>query len=444
MKSLLAFLLLAGSAGVSAFADEVQTAAPMCAVPVASAAASAVSAYVPSAGDMLFLFLGAVMVFSMHAGFAFLELGTVRHKSQVNALNKILVDWAMSTLVYFFIGYPLARGISFMAGAETLALNNGVELMKFFFFLTFAACIPAIISGGIAERTKFWPMLLCNALLVGAAYPLFEGLIWGRWAFDASGSAIGIQKFFCDHLGGCFEDFAGSVVVHSIGGWLALPAIIMVGSRIRRFQRTPPPSNIPFLALGSWILCIGWFGFNVGSAAALNSANGLVAVNSLMAMVGGILASVAVSRNDAGFTHNGAIAGLIAICSGSAIVHPAAAFVIGAIAGLLFHYMFSIETERFKIDDVLGVWPLHGLAGSWGGIATGIFGSKALFGATKNVSFLSQLAGTLFAIVFALGVGFALFGFMRFLVGLRLEPHEELIGSDRTIHHIESCPEDAL
>jgi Amt family ammonium transporter len=389
-------------------------------------------------------FIGAVLVFSMHAGFAFLELGTVRRKSQVNALNKILVDWAMSTLVYFLVGYPLARGISFMCGAGTLELNNGVELMKFFFFLTFAACIPAIISGGIAERTKFWPMLLVNALLVGVAYPLFEGAMWGKWAYDASGAAIGLQKVFATHLGGEFVDFAGSVVVHSIGGWLALPAIILIGPRLRRYQKTPPPSNIPFLALGSWILCIGWFGFNVCSATALNSANGLVAVNSLMAMVGGILASVCVSRNDAGFTHNGALAGLIAICSGSAIVHPLAAFVIGAIAGLIFHYMFSIETERFKIDDVLGVWPLHGLAGSWGGVATGIFGSKALFGAAKDVSFLAQLAGTLSAIVFALVAGFALFGFMKFLVGLRLEAHEEFIGSDRTIHSIESYPEDAL
>lgn len=396
------------------------------------------------AGDMLFLFIGAVMVFSMHAGFAFLELGTVRKKNQVNALNKILVDWAVSTVVYFLIGYPLARGISFMSGAETLAASNGVELMKFFFFLTFAACIPAIISGGIAERTKFWPMLLANAVLVGAAYPFFESLLWGKLAYDSSGAAIGLQRMFTNLFGCEFIDFAGSVVVHSIGGWLALPAIILIGPRLRRYQRTPPPSNIPFLALGSWILCIGWFGFNVGSAAALEKGDGLVAVNSLMAMVGGILSAMLVSRNDAGFTHNGALAGLIAICSGSAIVHPLAAFVIGAVAGMIFYFMFTIETERFKIDDVLGVWPLHGLAGTWGGIATGIFGSKALFGASQDVSFLAQLFGSLLAVAFALTVGFALFGFMKFLVGLRLDPHDEFIGSDRTIHNIEACPEEAL
>ncbi len=398
-----------------------------------------------SSGDMLFLFIGAVMVFSMHAGFAFLELGTVRKKNQVNALNKILVDWSVSTLVYFLIGYPVARGISFMAGADILNQNHGVELVKFFFFLTFAACIPAIISGGIAERARFWPVVMVNAFLVAVAYPLFEGAMWGRFAYDSTGALIGVQKFFSERLGGEFVDFAGSVVVHSIGGWLALPAIILLGARSKRYAGGAPLiSNIPLLGLGSWILSIGWFGFNVVSATALNSASGLVAVNSLMAMVGGVLASVLISKNDAGFTHNGALAGLIAICSGSAVVHPLAAFVIGAAGGLIFFFMFQIETERFKFDDVLGVWPLHGVVGSWGGIATGIFGHKELFGARADVSIFSQLAGTAMGIAFALTVGFLAFGTMKILTGIRLSEHEEFIGSDRSIHNIESYPEEAL
>ncbi len=398
-----------------------------------------------SSGNMLFLFIGAVMVFSMHAGFAFLEIGTVRKKNQVNALNKILVDWAVSTVVYFLIGYPIARGISFMSNAEILNQGNGVELLKFFFYLTFAACIPAIISGGIAERAKFWPVIIVNAFLVAVAYPLFEGIMWGQFGYDASNSPIGIQALFSKYLGGEFIDFAGSVVVHSMGGWIALPAIILLGARTRRYSNGAPLiSSIPLLGLGSWILAIGWFGFNVGSAVALNAASGLVAVNSLMAMVGGILASVLVSKNDAGFTHNGALAGLIAICSGSAIVHPVAAFVIGAVGGLIFFFMYQIETERFKFDDVLGVWPLHGIVGSWGGIATGIFGHKALFGAMKDVSIFSQLAGTFLAILFALSMGFLAFGFMKILTGIRLNSHEEFIGSDRSIHNIEAYPEEAL
>jgi len=399
-----------------------------------------------NAGNMLFFFIGAVMVFSMHAGFAFLELGTVRKKSQVNALQKIITDWGISTLIYFLIGFPLARGISFMTNANELYANNGFNLIQFFFYLTFAACIPAIISGGIAERAKFWPIALGNVFLVGVAYPLFEGMMWFRFGFDAAGNPIGLQKFFAATFGGVFTDFAGSVVVHSLGGWMALPAIILLGARSRRYQRTsaPPISNIPFLVLGSWILCIGWFGFNVVSAAKLNDASGLVAVNSLMAMVGGLLAGVLVSRNDAGFTHNGALAGLIAICAGSAVVHPLAAFIIGAIGGLIFYFMFTVETERFHIDDVLGVWPLHGIVGSWGGIAAGIFGSVKLFGARQDICFMSQLVGTVIGAVFALVCGFIVFGAIKMIFGMRLEPHEELIGADRAVHNIEAYPEETI
>ncbi len=410
----------------------------------AQAAEDAVKNITEGSGNTLFFFIGAVMVFSMHAGFAFLELGTVRKKNQVNALQKILVDWGVSTIVYFLIGYPIARGVSFIVSAETLTANHGVDLMSFFFYLTFAACIPAIISGGIAERAKFYPMLICNAFLAGVAYPLLESVLWWQNGFDALGNPIGLQGFFAENLGGVFTDFAGSVVVHSFGGWLALPAIILLGARVNRYETgAPSVSNIPFLALGSWILCVGWFGFNVVSAAAFDGVSGLVAVNSLMAMVGGLLASVLVSKNDPGFTHNGALAGLIAVCAGSAVFHPLAAFVVGVIAGLIFYFMFTIETERFKIDDVLGVWPLHGIVGSWGGIAAGIFGNK-MFGATTDLSFMTQLVATVGTILFALIVGFILFGAMKLITGIRLDAHDEKIGADRAVHNIEAYPEEAF
>jgi len=391
-----------------------------------------------AASDVLFLFIGAVLVFSMHAGFAFLELGTVRKKNQVNALQKILVDWAISTVVYFLIGFPLAQGCdSFLVNAGILNEMHGLQLSKFFFYLTFAACIPAIISGGIAERAKFLPIAIANAILAGLAYPILERVLW--WDSD------GFIATKITEIGGLpFTDFAGSVVVHSFGGWLALPAIILLGARLRRYDHgAPSVSNIPFLALGSWILCVGWFGFNVVSAAEFKGISGLVAVNSLLAMVGGILASVIVSKNDPGFTHNGALAGLIAICAGSAIVHPLAAFAIGAVGGLIFFFMFTIETEKLKIDDVLGVWPLHGIVGSWGGIAAGIFGHK-IFGATQNISFISQLIGTLLAIVFALVVGFVVFGVIKAIMGIRLDEHSEKIGADRAVHNIEAYPEEVL
>ncbi len=392
-------------------------------------------------GDVLFLLLGAVMVFAMHAGFAFLEVGSVREKNQVNAFVKILSDWSVSTVVYFLIGYPISYGINFFTSASgLLGQNQGYELVRFFFLLCFAACIPAIISGGIAERAKFWPQVCAGAIFAGISYPLFESLIWGQ-------NSAGLQGFFKATLGAPFHDFAGSVVVHSIGGWLALPAIIVLGPRLGRYVRgrsqAIPISNIPFLALGSWILAVGWFGFNVMSAQSLEGVSGLVAVNSLMAMVGGVLFALIAGRNDPGFVHNGALAGLIAICAGSDLMHPIGAFLVGGIGSLIFVFGFQYEQEKLRIDDVLGVWPLHGVVGSWGGIAAGIFGSKAL-GGLGGVSFLSQLAGSLLAVVYALVTGFVVYRIIHRVSGFRMDEEKEFAGADLSIHQINAYPEENL
>ena len=326
--------------------------------------------------DALFILAGAVMVLAMHAGFAFLELGTVRQKNQVNALVKILIDFAVSTIAYFFIGYMVAYGTSFWAGSEVLIAKNGYELVKFFFLLTFAAAIPAIISGGIAERAKFNPQLLATFILVGFVYPFFEGIAWNEH--------FGVQAWVKEITGEVFHDFAGSVVVHAVGGWIALPAVLILGARHGRYTKdgriaAHPPSNIPFLALGAWILTVGWFGFNVMSAQTVDKISGLVAINSLMAMVGGTLTGWYFGKNDPGFSYNGPLAGLVAVCAGSDLMHPIGALIVGGIAGALFVKVFTLEQNRWKIDDVLGVWPLHGLCGVWGGIAAGIFGQKAFF-----------------------------------------------------------------
>ena len=194
------------------------------------------------------------------------------------------------------------------------------------------------------------------------------------------------------------------------------------------------------MALGSWMLCVGWFGFNVMSAATIQGISGLVAINSLFAMAGGILAALIVSKNDPGFVHNGALAGLVAICAGSDQVHPIGALVIGAVGGFVFVKGFIWEQEKLKIDDVLGVWPLHGLAGSWGGIACGIFGQEAL-GGLGEVSLMAQSIGTLVAIAIALVFGFAVYKILDSTFGIRLTKEEEQKGSDLTIHKIESYPE---
>ena len=387
--------------------------------------------------DVLFILLGGIMVLAMHSGFAFLELGTVRKKNQVNALVKILVDFSVSTIAYFFIGFTVAYGVNFFVGAETLMQQNGFELTRFFFLLTFAAAIPAIISGGIAERARFNPQLIATFVIVGFIYPFYEGIAWNQ--------AFGVQAWLKATFGEEFHDFAGSVVVHAMGGWLALPAVLLLGARSGRYSKSGgiaahPPSSIPFLALGAWILTVGWFGFNVMSAQTLDKISGLVALNSLMAMVGGTLAALALGKNDPGFVHNGPLAGLVAVCAGSDIMHPLGALVVGGVAGALFVYMFTLTQNRWKIDDVLGVWPLHGLCGAWGGVAAGLFGQTALGGA-GGVAFMPQLLMTGLVIVIALVGSFAVYGLLRAKLGLRLSREEEFNGADLSIHRISASPE---
>jgi len=387
--------------------------------------------------DALFILLGAIMVLAMHAGFAFLELGTVRRKNQVNALVKILVDFCVSTLAYFVVGYGVAYGASFMIGAESLVDKNGYELVKFFFLLTFAAAIPAIISGGIAERAKFWPQLIATGVIVGFIYPFFEGIAWNQH--------FGFQAWLKEVTGDEFHDFAGSVVVHAVGGWIALPAVLLLGARSNRYRKdgaisAHPPSSIPFLALGAWILIVGWFGFNVMSAQTLDKISGLVAVNSLMAMVGGTLVALIAGRNDPGFVHNGPLAGLVAVCAGSDLMHPMGALVVGAVAGGIFVVMFTLTQNKWRIDDVLGVWPLHGLCGTWGGIAAGVFGTQAL-GGVGGINVTAQIAGTALGVVWALVGGFVVYGILKMTIGLRMSQEEEFEGADLTIHKITASPD---
>ena len=397
---------------------------------------SAVDTLVHSS-NTLFILIGAVMVLAMHAGFAFLEVGTVRQKNQVNALSKILSDFAISTLAYFFIGYWISYGVSFMQPAAVISADHGYGLVKFFFLLTFAAAIPAIISGGIAERAKFAPQLCATALIVAFIYPFFEGMVWN--------GNFGLQAWLLKTFGASFHDFAGSVVVHAMGGWLALAAVLLLGPRNGRYREGRlvafAPSSIPFLALGSWILIVGWFGFNVMSAQTLDGVSGLVAVNSLMAMVGGTVAALVIGRNDPGFLHNGPLAGLVAICAGSDLMHPVGALVTGVVAGGLFVWCFIAAQDRWKIDDVLGVWPLHGLCGVWGGIACGIFGQTAL-GGLGGVSLISQLIGTGLGVVVAFGGGLLVYGVIKRVHGLRLSQEEEYYGADLSIHKIGAVSQD--
>src|SRR5690606_25048029 len=242
----------------------------------------------------------------------------------------------------------------------------------------------------------------------------------------------GVQDWLENTFGAPFHDFAGSIVVHGMGGWLALAAILLLGTRRGRFRQGQlvafAPSNIPFLALGAWVLTVGWFGFNVMSAQTLDGISGLVAVNSLMAMVGGIIASMLAGRKDPGFIHNGPLAGLVAVCAGSDLMHPVGARLTGAVAGVLFVLRSGYRQRRLqKADDVLGVWPLHGVCGLWGALAAGIFGLEA-FGGLGGVSVLSQLIGAVMGVGIAVGGGLVCYGLVKAVAGLRLSEEQEFDG----------------
>ena len=295
-----------------------------------------------------------------------------------------------------------------------------------------AAAVPAIVSGGIAERAKFNSQAAASIALVAFVYPFFEGIAWNQ--------RFGVQGWIKEAFGAEFHDFAGSVVVHAMGGWIALVAVVLLGARRGRYATgggiaAHPPSSIPFLALGAWILTVGWFGFNVMSAQMIDKISGLVAVNSMMAMAGGTIAAMLVGRNDPGFVHNGPLAGLVAICAGSDVMHPIGALVTGAVAGAVFVVLFTVTQNRWRIDDVLGVWPLHGVCGAWGGIAAGIFGGTAL-GGLGGVALGAQVAGTLLGVVVALIGGALVYGSLKATVGIRLEPEAEFSGADLAVHKI--------
>ena len=394
--------------------------------------------------DIFFLTMGAAMVLAMHAGFAFLEVGTVRKKNQVNALIRVITDFGFSTIAYFFVGFAVAYDISFFAPVAELNVmeggSNGYKMVHFFFLLTFAAAIPAIISGGITERVRFWPNVLATVILVGLIYPFFEGMIWN--------GNYGFQGWLEANFGASFHDFAGSVVVHAMGGFLALGAVLTLGPRLERYSKTGAvnailPSNIPFLALGSWVLCVGWFGFNVMSAGTAEAASGLVAMNSLLAMVGGLIAALIVGKNDPGFVHNGALAGLVAVCAGSDIMHPLGALFVGVVAGAVFVWGFTLMQNKLKIDDVLGVVPLHGVCGAWGGIAAGIFGTTALGGA-GGVTLMAQLVGTCTGVGIAVIGGFVVYQAIKATLGIRLSEEDEHMGAHLAVHHISAYPEEDM
>ncbi|MBW9222066.1 ammonium transporter [Methanothermococcus sp. SCGC AD-155-C09] len=392
-----------------------------------------------TAGDVFFLVIMGVLVFLMQLGFAMLEGGQVRSKNVNNVMMKNVVDWLVGCVSWLLIGYVLCTSLNpsdFMAwwgnivSATPFLENNGLELANWFFGLVFAATAATIVSGGVAERIKFNSYLLISIIITAFLYPLFVYL--GPWG-------AGIISW---------HDYAGSLIVHGLGGFLALGAIAALGPRIGRFKDGVPVPilghNIPMAVFGAFALAIGWYGFNVGSSLELGSISGLVCATTTLAMAGGGIGALITSKKDVLFTVNGLVAGLVAICAGTDIVSPIGGLIIGLIAGAQVPLVYKL-LENLKLDDVCGVVPVHGTAGVIGAILAGIFGMTALGGTGQDINLINQVIASIFCIVYGTGLGFILGKVIGVATGgLRVSEEEEKVGLDLAEHKLPAYPEEEM
>jgi Amt family ammonium transporter len=383
--------------------------------------------------DILFELIAAGMLLVMYIGFAFREAGSVHTKNQANAFAKAAALLAIVGITYTVLGYYIAHGQSFRVVVSNSPEQVGGSVLRFLHFLTFAAAVPAIVAGALAERARFWPQIMAALVVVGLVYPFYEGIVWS--------GHLRVQQLLSSSFGAEFHDFSGSILVHAMGGWLALAAVMLLGPREGRFDKLGKPrammrSSLPYFVLGSWMLILVWLGLNITSTVSTPGLSGMVTMNSLMAITGGLLGALVVSKNNPWLVQSGGLAGLVAICAGSDVVHPIASVVIGVLAGIIFVVAFNYCRSHWKIDDVVGAWPLHGLCGAWGGLACGIFSSPQV-GGQGGVAFMSQVVGTLGGIGVAIVSGFGIYGLLRRGVGIRLTKKEEHEGADSVVHRIE-------
>lgn len=381
--------------------------------------------------------IAAAMVFFMQAGFAMVETGFTRAKNAGNIIMKNVMDFSMGILAFWAVGFAFMFGKgSFMGSTNFFTVGlEGWDWTFFIFQGVFAATAATIVSGAMAERTKFGLYLIASFLLTAFIYPMF-----GHWAWAG---LFGQETGWLEAKG--FIDFAGSTVVNSVGGWAALAAAIVLGPRIGKFKNGKPQGipghSIPLAALGVFILWFGWFGFNSGSTTTGTVEIGLIATNTSLAAAASISALIIsmmiFKKADIGMTLNGALAGLVGITAGCANVQPWAAVVIGLIAGVLV--VLSVMTiDRIGIDDPVGAVSVHGVNGAWGTLAAGIFNAEKMF----DLSIIwVQIQGILTAFLVAFIGGLVMFYAIKVTVGLRVSEKEELEGLDMGEHGYSAYPE---
>jgi len=405
------------------------------AVPTVASNARAIQG-VQSNLNYVWTLVAAALVFFMQAGFAMVEAGFTRAKNAVNIMMKNLMDFAVGSLAFWLTGF----GLMFGANASGWFGTNGFMLSDFsvggdpwvlafwMFQCVFAATSATIVSGAMAERTRFVSYLVYSVVISAVIYPVFGSWVWGG-LFHGGG--------WLEKMG--FIDFAGSTVVHSIGGWAALAGAISLGPRMGKYgkdgmPRAIPGHNIPLAAVGVFVLWLGWFGFNSGSTNAGTPDIAMIAVNTNLAGAAGCTMAMITSwlifkKPEIGMSLNGALAGLVGITAGCASVTPGSSIIIGAVAGVLV--VFSVLFfDRIKVDDPVGAVSVHGVCGAWGTLAAGLFSIKGLSASVVAV----QLLGIGAAFVWSFGTCFILFQILKATVGLRVSEEDEREGLDVTEH----------
>ncbi|PLX38896.1 MAG: ammonium transporter [Deltaproteobacteria bacterium] len=425
-KVLTTGLILALAIGTTAFADDPVTAEG-----------------VQSNLNFVWTLVAAFLVFFMQAGFAMVEAGFTRAKSAGNIIMKNLMDFGMGSIAFFLLGFGLMFGVAesgFIGTGSFMLSDFAVEsdpwVYAFFMFqLVFAATAATIVSGGVAERTKFSTYLIFSFIMTAVIYPISGSWAWGS-LYKGSGWLEGMG----------FIDFAGSTVVHSVGGWAALAGAIVVGPRIGKYTkdkkaRAIPGHSIPLASLGVFILFFGWFGFNPGSTTTGDSSIALIAVTTALAAAGGSVATMIYTwfrfgKPDVGMTLNGCLAGLVGITAGCANVSPVSSIIIGLIAGVLVTESV-LFFDRIGVDDPVGAVSVHGVCGAWGTLAAGLFDVGGLSGSV----ILTQVIGIVAVGAWAFIASYVAFMILKVTMGIRVTEEEELTGLDFSEHGLSAYPE---
>ncbi len=405
--------------------------------------------------NVVWTILAATLVFLMQAGFALVEAGLTRAKNAANIIMKNLMDFAVGSVAFFILGFGLMFGESNgFFGTTLFGLgDSGGDSWRYTFLMfqtVFAAAAATIVSGAMAERTKFVSYLLFSAAITAVIYPVFGSWAWGS-LMDGDGWLENLPT-------GPFMDFAGSTVVHSIGGWLALAGAMVLGPRLGKYGRNGqvfaiPGHNIPLASLGVFILWFGWFGFNAGSTTVGDGSIGRIALTTNLSAAAGALAAMftawlAFGKPDVTMALNGALGGLVAITAPCSTVTPVGAIWIGLLAGALVVVSVTFIDRTLKIDDPVGAVSVHGVCGLWGTLACGLFNAEAqlpigaastglLYGGGFS-QLISQLIGAATAFIWAFGLGLLLFSLLKRTIGLRVSESEEVQGLDIGEHGMES------